>query len=113
RDHDALVLAAGQFMRITVEPAFRVRDAYQLEEPARLRARRRSGEASVQPHRLGDLGADPLHRIERADRVLEDETDAPAANLGKLSLGRTDQVLSIQQRLPGDLRGARQKTQDG
>src|ERR1019366_1937215 len=45
---------------------------------------------------LGDLAADPLHRIERAHRVLEDHRDPRAADPAQLVVAGADQLDALE-----------------
>ena len=49
--------------------------------------------------RLGDVRADPHHRIERRHRLLEHEADSRAANLPHRLFGKRQQVLALEKDL--------------
>jgi hypothetical protein len=80
RDHHALAHAAGEFVRIRVEPARRLGDAHALEERDRGGPRLGLAHAAVGDQNLGHLPADPEIGIERGHGVLEDHGDAAAAD---------------------------------
>ena len=91
RDHHALAHAAGELVRVLVEPPRRRRDADQLaaaRSPGRAPPRRRQPEVVAQ--HLADLAPDGEHRVQRGHRLLEHERDlAPAhARAGSRSSSR-------------------------
>ena len=79
RDERPLAHAAGELVRVLPRPHRRLGTA-RPGPAARRRARRRSRRSGqpVHPQRLGDLRADPLHRVQRHRRVLRDEADRGA-----------------------------------
>ena len=80
RDHDALLLAAGELVRVRRAPAARGRPTCSSSSPTRLAAGGSADARVVQQDRLGDLLADALHRVERVHRALEDDRRlAPSA----------------------------------
>ena len=80
-DHDALVLPAGEFVRIGRQPPLGVGNADQIEQPPAPRAATAlPRQAAMQRQRLAELAPDRQHRIERARGVLEDHRDAAAAH---------------------------------
>ena len=87
RDHCALAHAAGIFVRIAARALMRCcgipTPLQQVEHAA---ADRGGRELGVQTDRLGELCADPQHRIERGHRVLEYHRDALPAHLPHLRL---------------------------
>ena len=92
----------------------RVRDAdpaHQLKGPLRGLG---PADAQVDERALGDLGADPHDRVERAHRLLEDHRHLRAADAVEVGLAQRHQVLAIQQDLAGgDARLRRQHAEDG
>ncbi len=82
-DHDALALAAGEFVRIGVQPLFRLADADLIEQFQHALARRLTGHALMQIEDFGDLLLDRMQRIERGHRLLEDHRDVVAAHLAQ------------------------------
>ena len=75
RDHDALAHAAGELVRVGVDPFLRRRDADLGQKIDGALARRGLRKAHVGPDRLDDLVADPVERIEAGQRILEDHAD--------------------------------------
>ena len=81
RDHRALAHAAGELVRVVVDPPVRLRDADQ----ARAVRRPASGPASldmsvVRADHLDDLPADLVVGVQAGQRVLEDHADLGAAD---------------------------------
>ena len=72
RDHGALAQAAGQFVRIGIEPSGRGRDLHQLEQIERALARYRARHVLMDAHVLADLLSDREGRVERGRRLLKD-----------------------------------------
>ena len=97
RDHHALAHAAGELMRILVEPALGVGDADQPQQLDGARARLRLAHAEMDEQRLHDLQADRQDRIERGHRLLEDHRDVAAADLAHLLVGELEQVAAVEQ----------------
>ena len=81
RDHHALPQAAGQLVRVVVQALLGPGQADQVQHLHRPVAGVGLGGLLVQPHRLGDLVADGLGRVERGERVLEDHRDLVAPDL--------------------------------
>ncbi len=96
RDHHALALAAGQLMRIALQPGLRVGNADLGENFQRPRAGRRAGQAAVQQQDLADLLLDRVQRIERRHRLLEHDGDVVAAHLAHLALGQLQQIAAVE-----------------
>src|SRR3546814_4497285 len=62
-------------------------------------------DVAVGQHRLGHLGVDAEHRVQRHHRVLEDHGDLGAAQLAPLALRQWHQVAALEQNLAaGDAR---------
>ena len=91
-DHDALALAARQLMGKRREPLRRVADADQLQQLERAPARRLGQETLVDQEHLVDLLLDPMQRVERGQRLLEDHRDAVAADAAHDPLAGADQL---------------------
>ena len=87
-DHHALAHAAGELMRILLEPALAVGDADQPQQLERARARLRLAHLEMDDQRLHDLQPDRQDRIERGHRLLEDHGDVAAAHLAHLARRR-------------------------
>ena len=102
RDHRALAHAAGELVRVVVEPLVRVGDADAVEHLDRALARRGLGDVVVDPVGLDDLVADRVERVQRRQRVLEDHRDLAAAQL-RISVAGSDEVLAVEPDLPGQL----------
>ncbi len=93
-DHDALPLAAGQFMRVTVNAAGGIGNADQFQEFQHAAAGRFPAAAAVVDDRFGDLAADRVKRIERGHRLLKDHRDLGTADLVELVISQSDQFLA-------------------
>lgn len=96
RDHDPLLLTAGEPERVLVDAALGLGDADAAQPvdgllPGRLAAQRR-----VRLDRLDDLRADLHHRIQAGARLLEDHADAPAAHVAHARLAQVEQVLAVE-----------------
>jgi hypothetical protein len=75
-------------VRIAVDAALGRRDADLGEELDRTPAGRRGRQAGMGPERLDDLVADPVERVEARQGILEDHTDALAADPAHLVGGQ-------------------------
>ena len=91
RDHRPLAHAARQLVRDTPLPRFCGMPTSSSSSPARLRACS-SRLARGALDRLGDLVADPLDRVERVHRALEDDADLAPAVAPQLVLGLGHEV---------------------
>ena len=98
RDHHALAHAAGELVRILVEPAFGVGDADELQQLDGAGARLRVVHSHVDRQRLGDLQPDGEQRVERGHRLLEDHRDVAAADLAHLLVVEIEQALAVEDR---------------
>ncbi len=78
-DHDALAHAAGELVRIGVEPRLGIADHHRLEQLQRAGARLLRGERFVGAQHVGDLQPDRADRVQRRPRVLEDHRHGGAA----------------------------------
>ncbi len=61
----------------------------------------------MRAHRLDQLRADPVERVQRGQRVLEDHRDVVAPDRAQLVFGERHQVLALEQDPPGDARALR------
>ena len=101
-------------MRVGARAVARARDADALHQLDRAVERRRLADvALVNEDLLGDLLADPVDRVERAHRVLEDHRYARAADPPQLVVARADQLgaLEVRVALEEGVRRARQAHQ--
>ena len=88
RDHHALAHAARELVRVGPQPVGRARDADPLHHLDRAVERLGLGDlVVVDADLLDDLMTDPVHRVQRAHRVLEHHRDPGAADSLQL-LGR-------------------------
>ena len=83
-------------MRVVVEPAGRARDTDQVQNVDGPSAGGGAADVSVQPDGLGDLGADGHAGVQRGERVLEDHSDAGAADLPHPVVVEGEQVLAVE-----------------
>ena len=92
-DHHALPLAAGKLVRIGVDAPLRAAGS---APAAGARSPARAPPCRLRPpmldQRLGDLVADPVERIERGHRLLEDHGDLGAADAVQLALAEPEQL---------------------
>ena len=101
-DERALPHAAGELVRVGVQPPARVGDADAVEQVGGLGPRGLLPHAAVAGQHLGDLQADRDHRVQRGQRVLEHHRDVPAASLPHLALGERQQVDAVHLHRAGD-----------
>ena len=106
-DHDALALAAGELVRIGIEPLLRTRNAHERQQLQGARPRRALGHLAVGAQRFADLVPDPVERIERGHRLLEDHAEPAAAEAVQLARGEPQDLLA------GHLHGAGGETVGG
>jgi hypothetical protein len=66
----------------------------------------------VTKDRLHDLVSDPLHRVERIHRALEDERDLTPPDCLHFMLAFLEQVLAAKEHPPSNQRPLRQQTRD-
>ena len=102
RDHGALAHAAGELMRIFPRPLLGLGYPHQAQHVDRLVPGFLGGQLAMQPNRLGDLVADPHHRVERGHRLLEDHRDAVAADRAHLGLVEAEQVGAFERHAAAD-----------
>ena len=88
-DHRALAHAAGELVRIVVEPRARRRGCRRgRAAPSRAGAARLVARAAVCATRLSSIcSADGEHRVQRRHRLLEDHRDLAAAHVAQARLG--------------------------
>ena len=94
-------------MRIVLGAPRRLRDAHELEHLDRSCRRLIRSDALVGAHRLGDLVADGVHRVQRGHRLLEDHRDLVAADALHLALFQACEVAPVEDDLAlvGDVAG--------
>ncbi|MPL91104.1 hypothetical protein SDC9_37167 [bioreactor metagenome] len=116
RDHHALTQPAREFVRIGVKAAFRRGHVHVAQQPERRLPRLGPADLAVAQDHLGDLPADPHRRVQRGERILEDEGDLAAAHLCQCALGHGGKVAHpVEQDLPARdaRRRAAEQAQDG
>ena len=95
RDADPLCHTAGQLVRVALQHPLGVDDADLAEQlggdPLGLAA----ADLAEPADRLGELGGDGEHRVERDHRLLGDHRDLPAADRGELLLRQPDQFPAL------------------
>ena len=110
RDQHALALPARELVRVVARAARRHAD--QLQQLADARRRPRPLARRVQDDRLADLVADPLDRVERVQRALEDDRHPRPAHRAQPARLHREHVLALEQHLAGHLRPAGQQPQE-
>ena len=108
-DHHALALAAGELMRIVLEPCFGRVDADLVEQFENARARRLARHAMVDEQHFGELFFDCMQRVERGHRLLENKADVIAAQLAQGFIVCAHELLALIGDGAGDLRRVRQQ----
>ena len=96
RDHDALLLPAGELVRVVVDPALGFRDADTPQHLDGARLRLALGVLPVRPQALGQLPAHRVHRVERRGRLLEDHGGFGAAHLAQFLLAERDDFGAVE-----------------
>ena len=87
-DRDALLLAAGELVRIAPADAVRVRQAHRLEQfGGALTSRYAVGMSTMRGHHLGHLAADAHPGAQRRCGILRDQRDAVAAQSDRARSG--------------------------
>ncbi|EMY33450.1 cation transport ATPase [Arthrobacter crystallopoietes BAB-32] len=98
-DQDALAHAAGELVRVGVDPGLRFGDADPAHQLHGLRLRLLRREAVVDPVGLAQLGADRVDRVEGGQRVLEDDAQFRARELAPLLGSQLRQVGPVEEDL--------------
>ncbi len=105
-DHHPLLLAAGERVRQVVQPALRFAQPDQMQELHHPFASARRAHLLVYQQHLGDLLFDRVQRVERRQRLLEDDGDAIATKLAHPFGGRRQHLLVAEadrpRRMPGE-----------
>ena len=83
-DDDALLLAAGELVRVAVEDARRVGQAHRLDHAQRLGAGLGRAGALVDHRHFHELAVDLHRRVQARHRLLVDHRDLRAADLAQL-----------------------------
>ena len=96
RDHRALPHAAGELVRVVVDPPLRPRDADPAEHVDRVPAGHRLVHLVVYPVGLDDLLADRVVRVHRRQRILEDHRHLLAAQRPHGLRRRTDDLHAVE-----------------
>src|SRR5262249_837880 len=101
--HHPLPHAAGELVRVRLDPLGRLRNADAAEhvDGALLRLRL-ARLRMVDLVGLRDLAPDGIERMQSREWILEDHRDVPAAQLAHLLVRQADEVAAVQQDLPGD-----------
>ena len=94
RQHDPLPHAAGELVRVVLDPLARGGDPDPVEHFGRAAHRLPAGQAAVHLETLGDLPADRLHRVQRGQRVLEHHGDPVADDPPAAAGFHRDQVVA-------------------
>ncbi len=109
-DHDALALAAGQFVRIGTHGAIGIGDQDFFQQFACLPACIRASDGLMQKDRFGDLVAAGEDWIERRHRILEDHGDMAPTQLAQVPRRQLQDIDPVYQDLAaGDHRVGRKK----
>ena len=100
-DQHTLAHAAGELVREMPEAAPRIRNLHSLEQFDGLRRCVRAAHAPVGANHLDDLLADAEHRVESAQRILEDHRHHRSAAGAQLIRRESDQVALADQHRAG------------
>ena len=96
-DHHALALAAGELVRIIVEPAGGIGKPHALQHGDGAGAQLRGLRLRLMGgHRLDDLRADRERRVEAGHRLLEDHRDAPSAHVAHRRRAQFQKILAVE-----------------
>ena len=109
-DHHALLLTAGKLVRVVLDAARR--QAHLFEQRAGAHDGLLLGGHAVHRDRLGDLIADPLHRVERVQRPLEHDRGSRPPDGAQLARCQRQDVLAVELELALDLRLLGMQPQD-
>ena len=99
RNHGALAHSAAELVRVVVRPSRRIWHSDLFEQVDAPPFDLIFGNLVVRLHRLVDLKPNLEHRIERAQRILEDHRDVPPADVAQLVDGHPYQVLAFKENL--------------
>ncbi len=99
RDHRPLPHPAGELMREVVDARLRVRDADLPQKLDRARPCAPLVDLLVRLDRLDDLLADPVDRVQRGHRVLEDHPELVAAVVLHVAVRDVEQIGSLVEHL--------------
>ena len=114
RDHHALAHAARKLVRVEAHHTLRVADVHGREALQHAQPRAGLARAHVQAQDIGHLVLDPVGRVQRGHRVLQDHRDRRAQEAAALALGHLQQVFSLEaDRAGGHLRALGQDVEDG
>ena len=97
-DPDALALAAGELVRVALGE--RRIEPHHLEQLGRAAVPARGVRPAIDRERLGDDAPHPHPRVERAERILEDDLHALPGG-PELPRGQCDQVTALEADMPG------------
>ncbi len=112
-DQDPLAQTAGELVRVLPGAQLRLGDTGLGQELHDLGGDRRAGDAA-QLDGLGELGADPLRRVQADQGVLRDQADRGAAKLAQRALVRPGGLHAVDQdRAGGDPAGRGQQPDQG
>ena len=112
-DHHALALSAGEFVRIGAKPARPPGETHVVEKLRRAPAGLRAAQSAVRDHRLGDLGADRIERVEGRHRFLKDHRGVRAADPIEPPLRQADEFDAVELRRAANLRAFSEKPEGG
>ena len=97
-DHDPLAHAAGEFMRVAVQPRPGVGNPDRFQHLQAAVPGRLAGGPVVLAHHLDHLLGDGQVGVQRRHRVLENHRDAPPANAPQRARREPEQVLAVKMR---------------
>jgi hypothetical protein len=112
-NHHTLALAAGELVRVGIQPLRGLGQLHPLQQAQRLGAGGRARHAAVQAQRFGDLPAHGVQRVEGGHRLLEDHADAVAAQLAVVGFGQRGQFVTFEAHRAAHLRALGQQPHDG
>jgi hypothetical protein len=102
RDHGPLPHAAGELVRVVVDPSGRLRNADPAEQVDRVRPGLLLVDVVVEPVGLDDLRADPVVGVHRRQRVLEDHRHLAAPQPAHEVRGGRHEFVTVEPDLAGD-----------